>query len=204
MRGVTKEDILTLDKVSVSPEFSMGSLSDFEGDRGVAIGQRLAFKLGLSVGDSLTLITARGKTTPFGVLPSKKSYTILYIFKVGMSHYDEGVVFMPLFEAQRFFNKNGGVDAVEVMVATPERLGGLSRGHPGRRWARGVDRRLAGEQPQPDWRAKDRADGDVLDPVVPDSDRIADHHRRYDYVGEGEGQGHRHSSHHGDEQRRRA
>ncbi len=124
VRGVTKEDILTLEKVSVNPEFSMGSLSDFEGDRGVAIGQRLAFKLGLSVGDSLTLITARGKTTPFGVLPSKKSYTILYIFKVGMSHYDEGVVFMPLFEAQRFFNKNGGVDAVEVMVATPERLAG--------------------------------------------------------------------------------
>ena len=124
VRGVTKEDLLTLEKVSVSPEYSFGSLSNFEGDGGVAIGQRLALKLGLNVGDNLTLISPRGATTPFGVMPRKKSYRIVYVFKVGMSHFDEGVVFMPLFEAQKFFNKNGGVDAIEVMVATPERLSG--------------------------------------------------------------------------------
>ena len=124
VRGVSKEDLLTLEKVSVTPETSFGSLSEFQGDEGVAIGQRLAVKLGLSVGDNLTLISPRGATTPFGVMPRKKSYRILYIFKVGMSTYDEGVVFMPLFEAQKFFNKNGSVDAIEVMVATPERLAG--------------------------------------------------------------------------------
>lgn len=124
VRGVSKEDLLNLEKVAVDPEISYGSLSQFEGDAGVAIGQRLAFKLGLNVGDSIRLTSPRGAATPFGVMPRSKTYRVVYIFKVGMAQYDEGVVFMPLFEAQKFFNKNGAVDAIEVMVATPERLTG--------------------------------------------------------------------------------
>ncbi|MEO1329188.1 MAG: lipoprotein-releasing ABC transporter permease subunit [Pseudomonadota bacterium] len=124
VRGVRRSDLLTLENVAVTPEFSLGSLTNFEGDNGVALGQGLALRLGVTVGDTITLISPRGSVTPFGVVPKRRSFEVLYIFKVGMANYDAAVMFMPLEQAQTFFNRNDTVDAVELMVATPEDLSG--------------------------------------------------------------------------------
>ena len=44
------------------------------------------------------------------------------IFELGMSEYDKSMVFMPLAEAQRYFNRGDQVDVLEVMVDDPERV----------------------------------------------------------------------------------
>ncbi|MGD1869616.1 MAG: lipoprotein-releasing ABC transporter permease subunit [Neomegalonema sp.] len=124
VRGLSQSDLLTVENVAVTPEESLGSLTAYGQTDGIAIGSRLARKLGVTVGDSVTLLSPRGASTPFGVAPRKKDYEVLYIFKVGMAQYDEAVMFMPLDEAQAYFNKPGTVDAVEVMVATPNELEG--------------------------------------------------------------------------------
>ncbi|MCI4662790.1 MAG: lipoprotein-releasing ABC transporter permease subunit [Neomegalonema sp.] len=125
VRGVRQEDLMTLDRVAQNPEQSSGSLSQFNEGHGIAIGQRLAFKLRVGIGDKVTLTSPKGPATPFGtVFPRSKTYRVDYIFKVGLSQYDEGIVFMPLEEAQLFFLKEGRVDGVEVMVANPEDLTG--------------------------------------------------------------------------------
>ncbi|MEM9100408.1 MAG: FtsX-like permease family protein, partial [Pseudomonadota bacterium] len=49
-------------------------------------------------------------------------YTVTYIFRVGMHQYDSAFVFMPLEEAQKYFNKEGKVDGVEVMVTQPDEV----------------------------------------------------------------------------------
>ena len=41
-------------------------------------------------------------------------------FKIGISAYDSGFVFMPLDEAQLFFNTGDGVTGIEVMVTEPD------------------------------------------------------------------------------------
>ena len=75
--------------------------------RACMVGSRLARQLGLTVGDQITLMAPDGDVTPFGVNPRVKAYTISGIFEVGMSEYDASVVFMPLEEAQLYFNAEG-------------------------------------------------------------------------------------------------
>ena len=119
IRGMRKEDVATLPGVA-NPEESAGSLDDY--GEGLAIGAGLARKLRIGVGDKLTLISPRGLTTPFGVSPRVKAYPVAYVFRIGMSEYDNSFVFMPLDEAQAYFNKPNKVDGVEVMVEHPDRV----------------------------------------------------------------------------------
>ncbi len=119
IRGLRKADVLSLPGVA-QPEESTGSLEDY--DQGVAIGAGLARKLRLGIGDKITLISPRGLSTPFGVAPRIKSYSVTYIFRIGMSEYDKVFVFMPLAEAQAYFRKPDRVDGIEVMVTDPDRV----------------------------------------------------------------------------------
>ncbi len=98
-----------------------GSLDDFGGD-GIAIGRRMAMRLGLRAGDSLTLITPSGKATIFGTAPRMKAYPIAAIFDVGMYEYDNGFVFMPLEAAKTFFRTFGGISTLELFVTQPHRF----------------------------------------------------------------------------------
>ena len=91
----------------------------------VLVGEGLASMMGLMPGMSVTLLAPRGNVTPFGVTPRVKSYTVAGIFKVGMSEYDRAVVFMPLKEAQVYFNRGTGVSGIEVMVDNPDQVGDL-------------------------------------------------------------------------------
>ena len=52
--------------------------------------------------------------TPLGTTPRIKAYPVAAIFEVGMSEYDAAFVFMPLTEAQAYFNRAGDVTAIEV------------------------------------------------------------------------------------------
>jgi lipoprotein-releasing system permease protein len=88
----------------------------------VAIGKRLADQLSLTAGDSITLVAPRGAVTPMGTTPRIKPYKIAAVFEIGMSEYDAAFVFMPLKEAQAYFNRAGDVTAVEVYSDNPDRI----------------------------------------------------------------------------------
>jgi lipoprotein-releasing system permease protein len=68
------------------------------------------------------LIAPRGAATPFGTAPRVKSYKLLATVEIGMSEYDSTFVFMPLTEAQLFFNKGDTVTALEVLVDDPDNM----------------------------------------------------------------------------------
>ncbi len=119
VRGMRREDLAKL-KVVTDPEDSAGSLDNYLDDDGIAMGDGVARKLGLRIGDRVTLVSPDGDLTPFGVTPRSKSYPVTYIFKLGLSQYDAAFVYMPLRQAQLYFNKKGVVDSLEVTVADPE------------------------------------------------------------------------------------
>ncbi len=123
VRGLTEEGLAQLGKVSGNIRF--GSLIDFNESESVVIGARLANNMGLAVGDKLTLVSPRGATTPFGTAPRIKAYPVAAVFEVGMSEYDTSLVFLPLIEAQQYFNKPDAVTAIEVFFDDPERVGEL-------------------------------------------------------------------------------
>jgi len=120
VRGMRREDLRTL--TTVSKSLSEGALARFQGGDSIIVGARLADRLRLVPGMKLTLIAPRGNVTPFGTTPRVKSYTIAGTFRIGMSEYDQTFVFMPLEEAQLFFNMGNSVNGLEVMARDPDRI----------------------------------------------------------------------------------
>ena len=97
-------------------------LSRFQGGNAVIIGAGMAEQLGLSLGDSIQLLSPNGPQTAFGVVPRVQAYKIVGFFKMGMSEYDSSILFMPLEAAQDFFNFDNNVTALEIMVDNPENV----------------------------------------------------------------------------------
>jgi lipoprotein-releasing system permease protein len=123
IRGIQATDLTGFREVSRS--LSPGAMQRFQGGAQVIVGQRLADRMGLLPGMTITLLTARGNVTPFGVTPRAKTYTIAGTFSVGMAEYDSTFVFMPLREAQAYFNQQGQATAVEIMLSDPENAGDM-------------------------------------------------------------------------------
>jgi lipoprotein-releasing system permease protein len=107
---------------SIARNIKQGSLEGFDEGQGVAIGRRLADTLSLHAGDMITLVSPKGAVTPMGTTPRIKPYRVTAVFEIGMSEYDAGMVFMPLTEAQAYFNRNNDVTAIEVFTTNPDRI----------------------------------------------------------------------------------
>ncbi len=126
VRGLTQTDLLSLPALGQS--LRSGTIDGFGEPTGepadtIIIGSRLAAQLGVTVGDNVTIVTPRGSVTPFGVTPRIKAYQVQAIFEIGMSEYDLVFVFMPLAEAQAYFNMGERVSGVDVYVEDPDRIG---------------------------------------------------------------------------------
>jgi lipoprotein-releasing system permease protein len=120
VRGIRGADLARLG--SIASNIKQGTLEGFDDAQGVAIGRRLAEQLSLRAGDSVTLVSPRGAVTPMGTTPRIKPYKIAAIFEIGMSEYDAAFVYMPLPEAQAYFNRAGDVTAIELYVDSPDRI----------------------------------------------------------------------------------
>lgn len=120
VRGVRGPDIQRIP--AIANNIRAGSLDDFDNRGGVAIGRRLAENLFIRPGDNITLTAPRGAQTPFGTTPRVKSYPVIAVYEVGMSEFDASFVYMPLAEAQAYFNRDGDVSAIEIFLDNPDRI----------------------------------------------------------------------------------
>jgi len=118
VRGLRTADLKSL--TIVSKTLSSAALQRFDSGEDVIIGAGMAQRMGIRPGGSITLIAPKGNVTPFGTTPRIKTYTVAGVFRIGMTQYDTGFIFMPLSEAQLFFNSEGGVSSIEVMVTDPD------------------------------------------------------------------------------------
>ena len=125
VRGVRGEDLERLP--GIAGHVTQGSLDGFDAGQGVAVGSKLAERLSLRVGDKVTIIAPHGAETPFGVTPRMKTYPVAAIFQIGMATFDNTFIFMPLNEAQTFFNFEGQANVIEVYVADPDNMDTMRR-----------------------------------------------------------------------------
>ena len=94
-----------------------GSLDELNKQRfGIILGQDLAFKLGVDVGNKITMVTPSANVTPAGVVPRLKRFTVVGIFKVGFYEYDSALALIHLDDAAKVFRKGDGVSGIQVQV----------------------------------------------------------------------------------------
>jgi lipoprotein-releasing system permease protein len=137
----------------VGATIKQGSLDGFDEGQGAVVGARLAEHLSLRIGDKITLLAPGGAQTPFGVTPRRKSYTVAATFQVGMSNFDSTFVFLPLPEAQAYFNQEGKANVVEVYVDDPDHMD---------RMRAAIEPALQRPMIEVDWRERDKTFFDAL------------------------------------------
>src|SRR3984893_2846146 len=120
VRGIREQDLKSLP--AIGPNIKNGTLEGFDEGQGVVLGARLANQLSVRPGDQVTLVAPRGAVTPMGTTPRIKTYKVAALFEIGMSEYDNVFVFMPLSEAQAYFNRPGDVSAIEVYTDNPDQI----------------------------------------------------------------------------------
>ncbi|MBV8440951.1 MAG: lipoprotein-releasing ABC transporter permease subunit [Hyphomicrobiales bacterium] len=125
VRGIRGQDLDRLP--GVAGHITQGSLAGFDEGQGVAVGAKVAEHLSLRVGDKVTIMSPHGAETPFGVTPRMKAYTVAAIFQIGMATFDNTFIFMPLAEAQTFFNYDGQANVIEVYVADPDNMDAMRK-----------------------------------------------------------------------------
>jgi lipoprotein-releasing system permease protein len=151
VRGVREADLKKLP--GIGGHLTQGALDGFDAEGGVAVGVKLAEHLSLRIGDKISIIAPHGAQTPFGVTPRMKAYPVKAIFQIGMANLDGSFIFMPLAEAQAYFNLDGQANVIEVYVDDPDHMDAIRE-----RITRAEQRPMI----DTDWRQLNRSFFDVL------------------------------------------
>jgi lipoprotein-releasing system permease protein len=136
VRGIGEDGLNALPLIA--DKVRAGTLDGFDAQDGIALGSGVMRYLRVNIGDTVTLVSPRGARTPFGTVPRVKAYKVTAILEMGISDVDRGTIFMPLAEAQHFFDKGSSVDMLDIVVGDPEQVDGavasMKAGIPGLRF----------------------------------------------------------------------
>jgi lipoprotein-releasing system permease protein len=101
----------------VASKMRMGKLEDLKaGEFGIVLGVELARYLGVSVGDKVTVITPQLNSTPAGIMPRLKRFTVVGIFEVGMFEYDRNMAMIHIDDAAKLFQMDGAVSGLRLKL----------------------------------------------------------------------------------------
>jgi lipoprotein-releasing system permease protein len=101
VRGINEASLAKLE--SLRDGIMLGGWDQWDASQGAAIGQRLADRLGVTIGDTITIINPNGTLTPFGRTPAERTLPVNVIFSLGSTEFDSFYVFMPMQETQVYF-----------------------------------------------------------------------------------------------------
>lgn len=119
VRGMSAESFAA--KPLLGTSIVQGNIEDFR-EGAVAVGSAMAEKLDLKIGEPITLLSSKVRATPFGGIPRSRTFTVGLVFDVGMHEYNANFIFMPLKDAQNFFQLPGAVTELEVITGNPARI----------------------------------------------------------------------------------
>jgi lipoprotein-releasing system permease protein len=82
---------------------------------GILLGKDLASNLGVTVGDSVVVLTPEGTLSPMGMIPSRKKLRVAGVFSLGLIEFDSTYGFVSLEVAKRMLSKDQ-VDFLQLRV----------------------------------------------------------------------------------------
>ena len=118
VRGVLPEE--EVKAVGLAERLESGSLADLQpGKFRVLLGSALATELGVSVGQSVILMTPEGSATPAGFVPRQRRFTVAGIFESGMYEYDRGLALTHMSDAAKMYRLGDNVTGIRLALADP-------------------------------------------------------------------------------------
>ena len=105
-------------KVSeVGNHMEEGKLTDLvPGEYGIILGAELAKYLGTFMGDKITIISPQVNSTPAGIVPRMRRFTVVGIFKVGMYEYDRNMALIHIDDAAKLFRLETAVSGLRIKL----------------------------------------------------------------------------------------
>ena len=86
------------------------------GEFNIVLGRELALWLGVSVGDTVVVITPESRSTPMGLVPQFKRFTVSGLFEAGHQEFDRNLAVIHLSDAQRLLRMGDGVTGVRLKL----------------------------------------------------------------------------------------
>ena len=119
--GTMVSGILPEQEINVSDiadKMKLGKLDNLKaGEYGIVLGVEQANYLGVMVGDKVTVISPQVNSTPAGVVPRMRRFTVVGIFQVGMYEYDRNMALMHIEDAGKLFRmEDGAVSALRLKM----------------------------------------------------------------------------------------
>jgi lipoprotein-releasing system permease protein len=118
-----------------------GSLDSLRpGEFNALLGKGLASMLGARVGDKVTVVAPKATSTPAGILPRLRRFTVTGIFEVKHGQFDTQLAVVHVDDASRLFQLNDGVTGLRLklddMFLAPAVGRELAADLPGTYWVR--------------------------------------------------------------------
>lgn len=105
-------------KVSeVAAKMQVGSFEALQpGQFNIVLGKELALYLGIGLGDKVTVISPQVNSTPAGILPRMRRFTVVGIFQVGMFEYDRNMALVHMDDAAKLFHMDNTISGVRLKL----------------------------------------------------------------------------------------
>lgn len=101
----------------VDDKMLQGQLAQLQaGDYSIILGKELADNLAVGVGDKVTVITPQASTTPVGMMPRFKRFTVVGIFQIGTYLYDRSLALIHLEDAAKLYRLEGAIHGLQVQT----------------------------------------------------------------------------------------
>lgn len=129
LRGLSSDEaslaVTEIDEHLISGRMPFGKAES--GRPGIILGVSLADRLGLFVGEPVTVVAFQGaELTPTGIQPQMRLFEVTGIFKTGLYQYDTKFSYIDLAEAQSLLRMEGTVTGIEFNVQDPWRSGEIA------------------------------------------------------------------------------
>lgn len=115
LRGILPEQEKTVSEVA--QKMKVGALSQLQaGKYQIILGAELASYLGIMLGDKVTVISPQVNSTPAGIIPRLRRFTVIGIFEVGMYEYDRNMAMIHIDDAAKLLRMDRHVSGLRLKL----------------------------------------------------------------------------------------
>ena len=101
----------------VANKMKLGKLADLvPGEYGIVLGLELANYLGVTLSDKITVISPQINSTPAGIVPRMRRFTVVGVFQVGMYEYDRNMALIHIDDAAKLFRMDNAVSGLRIKL----------------------------------------------------------------------------------------